>query len=73
MTPTRERARRGAEAFYAKEMGFFAKAGLDVDVQTIASGVPAAIASKDLPPVIDVSAKDARYDPFPAKELLAPA
>jgi hypothetical protein len=54
-------------------MGFFAKAGLDVDVQTIASGVPAAIASKDLPPVIDVSAKDARYDPFPAKELLAPA
>lgn len=34
-----------AEAFYAKEMGFFAKVGLDVDVQTIASGVPAAIAS----------------------------
>ncbi len=34
-----------AEVFYAKDMGFFAKAGLDVDVQTIANGVPAAIAS----------------------------
>jgi len=34
-----------AEAYYAKEMGFFAKAGLDVDVITIANGVPAATAS----------------------------
>ncbi len=37
----------GAEAFYAKDMGFFAKAGLDVDVQSIqnSSALAAAVAS----------------------------
>ena len=27
-----------AEVFYAKDMGFFAKAGLDVDIQTMQNG-----------------------------------
>lgn len=34
----------GAEVFYAKDMGFFAKAGIDVDVQTAANGGAAAAA-----------------------------
>ncbi len=34
----------GAEVFYAKDMGFFAKAGLDVDIQTAANGGAAAAA-----------------------------
>ncbi len=37
----------GAQVFYAKDMGFFAKAGLDVDVQSVQSGsaIAPAIAS----------------------------
>jgi AAHS family 4-hydroxybenzoate transporter-like MFS transporter len=34
----------GAEVFYAKDMGFFAKAGIDVDIQTAANGGAAAAA-----------------------------
>jgi len=34
----------GAEVYYAKELGFFAKAGLDVDIQPAANGGAAAAA-----------------------------
>lgn len=41
-----------AEAFYAKDMGFFAKAGLDVDISTIQSG--SAVASAVAGNAVDV-------------------
>ncbi len=34
-----------AQSIYAKEMGFFAKAGIDAQIQLMQAGVPAAIAS----------------------------
>lgn len=34
-----------AEVYYAKDMGFFAKAGLDVDIQTMQNGAAAAAAA----------------------------
>ncbi len=34
-----------AQAYYAKDMGFFAKAGIDVDVQTLTAGTVSALIS----------------------------
>jgi NitT/TauT family transport system substrate-binding protein len=42
----------GAEVYYAKDMGFFAKAGLDVDIQAIQSG--SAVAGAVVSNAVDV-------------------
>jgi len=47
----------GAEVFYAKEMGFFAKAGLDAEIQPANSGAAMAAAVGKARLVVDLSCR----------------